>query len=87
MYPDPPPALDKYPEFTIGEAQLAAFQCCFGHIVKGRKSSEKVWSLYPDTIQLMKVMMLLPASMIECSGGTFLFTNEKDLNLAEVNHV
>ena len=25
VYPDPPPALDKYPEFTIGEAQLAAF--------------------------------------------------------------
>ena len=42
MYPYPPNALDKYPECTIGEAQLAAFQfnitfgsvCCFVDTVK-----------------------------------------------------
>ena len=70
MYPDPPTGLDKYPEFTIGEAQLAAFQssmtfgtvCCFGDIVKGLKSLEKECSLYSDIIQLMKVMLLLPTT-------------------------
>ena len=74
VYPYPPIALDKYPKFTIGEAQLAAFQSSmtFGSVcslqlcrhskTKGLKSLEKEWSLYPDSIQLMKVMLLLPTT-------------------------
>ena len=42
VYPGPPHALDKYPEFTIDEAQLAEFKSsmtsesvfCFGDIVR-----------------------------------------------------
>ena len=65
MYPYFPIALDKYPKFKIGEAQLAAFQSnmTFGHSkTKGLKSLEKEWSLYPDSIQLMKDMLLLPTT-------------------------
>ena len=80
VYPDPPIALDKYPELTICKAQLAAFQssmpfgsvCCVGDIVKGLKSLQEEWSLYPAN----EGHAVVPNN--ECSGGVFLFANEKD---------